>query len=136
MTLLGLGILSGTLMGLGAEASRPQMGDLIVFGGLAREQTSPIAGKDGVTLRASKLASGEACKLSPEVMAREGGSLWVFGLDGTGAKVHWAGGETSSGQDSCGRSADLAMHTSDVAYLVAVGRRANPPQSHRRGSGG
>jgi hypothetical protein len=101
----------------------PGIGDILVFKPGARMPDD----WDFTANRNNALA----CKLSPSVMAKVGGSLVVEQRldDARAYRVHWAGGATSDGVTNCGSEADLVLERTDLQLLSnAVG---GPGVEHR-----
>ena len=96
----------------------PRVGDILVFHQGARmpsdwEFTVDTASEPGAT-----------CRLRPEAMAAQGGSLVVerrFAAPRT-FQVQWAGGRTSQSGSDCGSNAQLIVTGDDLQLLTnAVG---------------
>ena len=119
-----------TFMVLQLDASRPKVGDIVVFkpgsqdtdmGQMTIPATIvPVIGvaATGVSAMGGPLAD---CALDPNVMAEEGGSLIVEGsqdLSSLPYRIHWAGGETARTSGSCGGSANLLVSRTDLQRLA------------------
>lgn len=96
----------------------PKVGDILVFRHGAR---MPL---DWDFTVASAGVPDATCKLTPGVMASDGGSLVVEQRfeEPRSFQVHWAGGHTSMGNTDCGDNAVLVVPAEDLQLLSnAVG---------------
>ena len=62
------------------------------------------------------------CFLTARMIHQQTGSLLVTKSTPQGITVHWIGGETAPGAQSCGRQADLSMQPAD---FIQLSRSAN-----------
>jgi hypothetical protein len=94
----------------------PQVGDILVF---RRGARMPTDWEFTVTNTAAPAAG---CRLRPNIMAAEGGSLVVeqrLQRPRT-FMVHWAGIRTSMGSSDCGGSAELIVSNADLQLLSNI----------------
>jgi hypothetical protein len=116
--LVGLCLLNGAIV-RGFDATRPKVGDMIVF------KSGPI---DHDTWQAEIPAVGEGrdlalgdCTLNAATLAVDGGSLMIverYASDSQGYRVHWVGARTAPGPENCGHDADLRLASIDVQRLA------------------
>jgi hypothetical protein len=119
MAIMVTGCLS-TILVLEMDEFQPKIGDIVVFKPGSQDPDMWQMSIQATTLP-TKTASATDCSLDPNVMATDGGSLVVEGRETEPSvlyRVHWAGGGTSEGSDSCGSTVDLAMARSDLQRLA------------------
>jgi hypothetical protein len=119
VALLGV---SASVMVLRHEATRPVVGDMVVFRPGTDDRGPWRVNATAWRVDASGQAT-QACTLSSSVMATGGGSLVVEArLPGEAIRyrVHWAGSRTDSGDRDCGAVADLLMNRIDVRKLATA----------------
>jgi hypothetical protein len=119
MAIMVTGCLS-TFLVLQLDEFRPKLGDIVVF-----RPGSQDSDMWQMTIPATSVsaASGPvtACSLDPNVMAANGGSLVVEGLQNDPAlryRVHWSGAETARTSANCGSSANLLVSRTDLQRLA------------------
>jgi len=113
-----IGALS-TLLVVTLDAMRPAVGDIVVL--------RPAPGDDNVRVVVQPLATGvlagsrDDCVFDTKVARLPGGSLIVEARLETSPptyQLHWSGGETAAGDDTCGSSADLTIGRIDLQKLA------------------
>lgn len=68
-------------------------------------------------------SNARACLLTPEVMAKDGGSLVIEARRLTRPpvfRVHWSGGHTAAAASDCGTTADLVLERTELMRLANV----------------
>jgi hypothetical protein len=120
MAIMVTGCLS-TFLVLQLDEFRPKVGDIVAF--RPGSQDTDMWQMTIPAVRVSTLgAAGAQCKLDPNVMAENGGSLVVEGRQEVPAlqyRVHWAGSETTAqAASNCGDSADLMVSRTDLQRLA------------------
>jgi hypothetical protein len=116
--IMAIGALS-TLLVVTLDALRPAVGDMVVL--------RPGPGDDSVRVVVQPLtadgpaASRDACVFDTKVARLPGGSLIVEARRETSPptyQLHWSGGQTAAGADTCGSSADLTIGRIDLQKLA------------------
>jgi hypothetical protein len=119
MAIMITGCLS-TFLILQLDEFRPKLGDMVVFKPGSQDNDMWQIAISATSLSASSEQVGE-CSLDPNVMATNGGSLVVEGLE-TGPslryRIHWAGAETAKPSGNCGSSANLLISRTDLQRLA------------------
>jgi hypothetical protein len=119
MAIMLTGCLS-TFLVLQLDEFRPKVGDIVVFKPGSQDtdmwqMTIPATSVSGI---GTTLAE---CSLDPNVMAANGGSLVVEGLQDRPSlqyRIHWAGSETAPADGNCGPSANLLVSRTDLQRLA------------------
>jgi hypothetical protein len=116
MAIMVTGCLS-TFLVLQLDEFRPKIGDMVVF-----KPGSQDSDMWQVTIPATSVSQPVSqCSLDPNVMAANGGSLVVEGLQNEPAlqyRIHWAGAETAPADGNCGSSANLLVSRTDLQRLA------------------
>jgi hypothetical protein len=108
-----------TFLVLQLDEFRPKVGDIVVF-----KPGSQDADNWTTSIPATTVAAGGAdqvCKLDPNVMATDGGSLVVEGRREAPDliyRLHWAGPRTTKAADNCGASAEIEVTRTDLQRLA------------------
>ncbi len=119
MVIMATGCLS-TFLVLQLDEFRPRVGDIVVFkpGSEDPDLWQMIIPATLVSAMGSPVA---ACSLDPNVIAENGGSLVVEGLQNKPSlqyRLHWAGSATARADGDCGGSADLLVSRTDLQRLA------------------
>jgi hypothetical protein len=109
-----------TFLVLQMDEFRPKVGDIVAF--KPGSQDTDIWEMAIPATVMSPLGSPvRDCALDPNVMAQEGGSLVVEGMQSTPSlayRIHWAGSATASSASNCGNSADLLVSRTNLQRLA------------------
>jgi hypothetical protein len=119
MAIMVTGCLS-TFLVLQLDQFRPKLGDIVVFKPGSQDSdmwqmTIPATPASGMPDRVA------GCSLDPNVMAANGGSLVVEGLQTEPSlqyRIHWSGAETAHADANCGASANLLVSRTDLQRLA------------------
>jgi hypothetical protein len=119
MAIMITGCLS-TFVVLQLDEFRPKVGDIVAF-----KSGSEDTDVWQVTIPATSVSSIGSplaeCSLDPNVMAANGGSLVVEGVEDKPSlqyHVHWAGSATAKTTGGCGESANLVLSRTDLQRLA------------------
>lgn len=119
MAIMVTGCLS-TFLVLQLDGFRPGVGDIVAF-----KPSSQDTDMWQMTIPATILSATGApvadCSLDPNVMADQGGSLVVEGLQNEPSlqyRIHWAGMATAREAGNCGASASLLVSRTDLQRLA------------------
>lgn len=113
---------TASLVVLRREASRPVVGDMIVFRA-GTDDRGPWHVHALVTRLGANGQETGACILNSTTMAAGGGRLLVevrLPSGTTPYRVHWAGKQTDAGHGDCGPTADLLMARVDLRKLATA----------------
>lgn len=118
MAIMATGCLS-TFLVLQLDEFRPKVGDIVAFkpGSQDTDMWEMIIPATLVSTMGSPVSE---CSLDPNVIAENGGSLVVEGLQDKPTlqyRLHWAGSETARSGD-CGASANLLVSRTDLQRLA------------------
>jgi hypothetical protein len=118
MGIMVTGCLS-TFLVLQLDEFRPKIGDIVAF-----KPGSQDTDMWQMTIPAKVISAAGSpvsdCALDPNVIAQEGGSLVVEGLQDQPSlqyRIHWAGAETAQ-PNSCGATANLLVSRTDLQRLA------------------
>jgi hypothetical protein len=119
MTIMITGCLS-TFLVLQLDEFRPKVGDIVAFkpGSEDTDMWQITIPATSVSAIGSPLAK---CSLDPNIMAANGGSLVVEGVEEKPSlqyRVHWAGSGTAKTTGDCGESASLLLSRTDLQRLA------------------
>jgi hypothetical protein len=119
MAIMITGCLS-TFLVLQLDEFRPKVGDIVAFkpGSEDTDMWQVTIPATSVSAIGSPLAE---CYLDPNVMAANGGSLVVEGVEDKPSlryRVHWAGSATSKTAGDCGASVNLVLSRTDLQRLA------------------
>jgi hypothetical protein len=119
MAIMITGCLS-TFLVLQLDAFRPTVGDIVAF-----KPGSEDTDMWQITIPATSVSTAglplAECSLDPNVMARNGGSLVVEGVEEQPSlryRIHWAGSATTKTSGDCGSSANLTLSRMDLQRLA------------------
>ncbi len=118
MAIMITGCLS-TFLVLQLDEFRPRVGDIVAYKP-GSQDTDMWQMTIPATLVSGLGSPSAECSLDPNVMAAEGGSLVVEGLQDQPSlryRVHWAGSATAKTGD-CGSSANLTVSRTDLQRLA------------------
>jgi hypothetical protein len=119
MAIMITGCLS-TFLVLQLDEFRPKVGDIVAFkpGSEDTDMWQITIPATSVSAIGSPVAG---CSLDPNVMASNGGSLVVEGVEDKPSlqyRVHWAGSATAKTTGDCGESANLLISRTDLQRLA------------------
>jgi hypothetical protein len=119
MAIMITGCLS-TFLVLQLDEFRPKVGDIVAFkpGSEDTDMWQITIPATSVSAIGSPVAD---CSLDPNVMASNGGSLVVEGVEDKPSlqyRVHWAGSATAKTAGDCGDSANLLISRTDLQRLA------------------
>jgi hypothetical protein len=109
-----------TFLVLQLDEFRPKVGDIVAFkpGSQDSDMWQMTMPATLISTMGSPLTE---CSLDPNVMAEQGGSLVVEGLQNQPLqqyRIHWAGSPTANNNGNCGGSADLLVSRTDLQRLA------------------
>jgi hypothetical protein len=120
--LLGVAAMTAALIISETKMSVPRLGDLAEFHVPANAgEDDGVAVSAELAIQPGPGAAHAKCTLDAYTMAKAGGSLLVVGREGEPDGrflVHWAGGATAKGRNSCGTSADLLVSRRGLEALL------------------
>lgn len=119
MAIMITGCLS-TFLVLQLDAFRPKVGDIVAFKPGSQDTDMWQMAIPGTLVSAMGSPLAE-CSLDPNVMAENGGSLVVEGLQDRPSlqyRIHWAGSATAKAAGDCGNSANLLVSRTDLQRLA------------------
>jgi hypothetical protein len=109
-----------TFLVLELDEFRPKIGDIVVFRPASQDSDMWQVSVPATSVHAFSEPVTE-CSLEPNVMATNGGSLVVEGLQDEPSlryRIHWAGSETAHADRDCGASANLLISRTDLQRLA------------------
>jgi hypothetical protein len=109
-----------TWLALKFDASRPQIGDMIVFAPAQSDGDTWQLQVSTTSVVGREEAAGP-CVFDPNEMSAAGGSLIVEAREETSPprfQLHWAGHHTAKGAGDCGQTADLTLDRYDLQRLA------------------
>ena len=119
MAIMITGCLS-TFLVLQLGEFRPKVGDIVAFKPGSDDTDMWQINIPATSVSAIGSPLGE-CSLDPNIMAGNGGSLVVEGVEDKPSlryRVHWAGSATAKTAGDCGESANLLLSRTDLQRLA------------------